>query len=612
MEKYNTSDKDDPKNQRLRQIAEKQASLMEVPDPSSLSPEDNIRIFHELQAHKIELEIQNEELRNTQEELEKSRVRYKKLYDFAPVGYVTLNEKGLIMECNLTVTTMLGINRMELINRPLSKFISPEHQGIYSLRRKALFETGRPQVCEILMLRQNNPPIWTQMEMTLGHDLKGNWVCLCGIIDINDRKEAEQKLQKINERLSVLHHIDRAILSAKSPESIVQAALDGLWKLVPCQRITVIQFDMKKNEALVLGSVVKGKSEVGKELRFPLTDIHLIDEFRHGKIRIYSDLLEYPKKKTQILNQLIAEGIRNVVNIPLMFKKEIIGTLNLGASVPGWFTDEHVAIAKEVAMQLAIALRQACLYDQLKQYSKELEYRVAQRTRQLEWANKMLEEFAYSVSHDLKTPLRAILGFTQIIARRYAKSLEKEARHYFENILEAATHMEELINDLLKYSKLGKNAISLIPVELSKLIEDVVSELANSGVTQGAEIIIDPDLPVVEGDVTLLRQIFINLIDNALKYRKKDTSHRVEIRAKRENKSALIEVRDNGIGIEPKYQEKIFNIFQRLHSQSAYPGTGIGLAIVKRAVHLMNGKVEIESTPGEGSIFRVKLKIARI
>jgi len=248
---------------------------------------------------------------------------------------------------------------------------------------------------------------------------------------------------------------------------------------------------------------------------------------------------------------------------------------------------------------------------ELRRLNEELELRVAEHTRELEASNRMLEDFAYSVSHDLKAPLRAISGFSEIISRRYAESLNEEARHYFENIVQAAGQMEGLIVDLLKYSRLGKETMPPAAVSLSEVIGEIVSGLESAGATKEAEVAIDPNLPVVEGNPTLLKQVFLNLMDNVLKYRREGVAHRVEIRGRVEGTWAVVEVADNGIGIAPEYQDKIFNVFQRLHGQDAYPGTGIGLAIVKKAVNLMKGTVEVESEKGRGSVFRVKLKVAR-
>lgn len=240
----------------------------------------------------------------------------------------------------------------------------------------------------------------------------------------------------------------------------------------------------------------------------------------------------------------------------------------------------------------------------------ELEKRVGQRTAELENANSALEAFAYSVSHDLRAPLRAISGFAEIIARRHRDSLNEEASHYFDNILEASGRMDELITNLLEYSRLGKKVMPPEAVALSPLVAEILSESGSGQTAADAEIAVQPDLPVVTGNRTLLLQVLSNLIGNALKYRRDGVRHRVEIGGTIEGNWATLSVSDNGVGIAHEHHEKIFNIFQRLHSRDDSAGTGIGLAIVKKAVEMMGGTVEVESIPGEGSVFRVKLPAA--
>jgi PAS domain S-box-containing protein len=247
--------------------------------------------------------------------------------------------------------------------------------------------------------------------------------------------------------------------------------------------------------------------------------------------------------------------------------------------------------------------------EELRKYREHLEEMVAERTAQLETANEDLEAFAYSVSHDLRAPLRAISGFAQIIAHRHRASLNEEGRHYFDNIVEASEHMSRLIDDLLRYSRLGRTAVRHQPVALGEVLAQVSDNLADRVAQTGAHLSLPDDLPVVHGDWTLLSQIFTNLLDNALIYHRPGVSPRVVVDCQVEADHVIVSVADNGIGIPPEFHTKIFNLFQRLHRQDQYPGTGIGLAIVKKAAELLGGHVWVESVVGEGSTFFVKLPV---
>ncbi|MBN2809883.1 MAG: PAS domain S-box protein [Deltaproteobacteria bacterium] len=244
--------------------------------------------------------------------------------------------------------------------------------------------------------------------------------------------------------------------------------------------------------------------------------------------------------------------------------------------------------------------------EELRQLAAELELRVAQRTAELFEANQELQSFVYSVSHDLRAPLRAISGFAEIIGRRHRQNLNPEGQHYFDNIIEASQRMGELITDLLTYSRLGREGVPARLVDLSGLMAEVLAGFERE--SDQAEIIVQPVLPVVWGTSTLLFQIFVNLLDNALKYHCREGVVRIEVRAGASSAGwSVIEVADNGLGIAPELQDKIFNLFQRLHNRDDYPGTGIGLAMVKKAAALLGGSVGVKSEPGQGSVFWVRL-----
>ncbi len=248
---------------------------------------------------------------------------------------------------------------------------------------------------------------------------------------------------------------------------------------------------------------------------------------------------------------------------------------------------------------------------EIQRLNAELEERVRQRTADLEAANKELEAFVYSVSHDLRAPLRAVNGFAQILVRRHRGSLDEEGQHYLDNVVEAGDHMGTLIDDLLEYSRTGREAVRPRPVDLGPIIEGLKSTFAHRIAETGARIRVLKPLATPLGDPTLIGQILNNLIDNALTYRRDEEAPDISIAAERWKDRVVLSVADNGIGIPPEFHGKIFQVFQRLHNQEEYPGTGIGLAIVVKATHLMNGEVTVESAPGEGSRFTVTLPAAQ-
>jgi light-regulated signal transduction histidine kinase (bacteriophytochrome) len=232
-----------------------------------------------------------------------------------------------------------------------------------------------------------------------------------------------------------------------------------------------------------------------------------------------------------------------------------------------------------------------------------------QRTAELEAANRELEAFSYTVSHDLRTPLRAIDGFARIVLEECASQIPPKAQDHLDRVLKSVKLMGELVDNLLEFSRLGRRPLNKRTVDTSRLVRLCVEELHAEQKDRQVEIVID-DLPDCHGDPALLKQAFLNLLSNALKYTRTREHARVEVGGCTQGGEQRYFVRDNGVGFDMRYANKLFGVFQRLHPAEEYEGTGVGLAIVQRVVYRHGGHVWADAQIGKGATFYFTLPVA--
>jgi len=234
--------------------------------------------------------------------------------------------------------------------------------------------------------------------------------------------------------------------------------------------------------------------------------------------------------------------------------------------------------------------------------NKELEQQVIERTVQLENTNKELESFSYSVSHDLRAPLRGIDGFSSILLEDYSGKIDKEGRRLLNVIRENIKKMGHLIDDLLAFSRIGRHELDRSDIDMKTLANSIYQELTSGPERERISFSV-ADLPPLNGDASMMRQLWYNLISNALKFSSKKEKAKIEIGFKCEDGNNIYFIRDNGVGFDMKYYGKLFGVFQRLHSEAEYKGTGVGLAIVKSIVTKHGGKIRAESELNVGTTF---------
>jgi signal transduction histidine kinase len=247
---------------------------------------------------------------------------------------------------------------------------------------------------------------------------------------------------------------------------------------------------------------------------------------------------------------------------------------------------------------------------QIRELNAGLERRVEARTAQLQEAMRDLNGFAYSVAHDLRAPLRAMQGFSHMLSEEYGDRLDEQGRDYTRRIAEASQRMDALIGDLLAYSRISREELVLEPVDLPAALRAALLPLEPAIRERDAAVDVDLAPRWVTGHRVMLTQVLLNLVSNALKFVAPGVRPKIRIRTEPREPWTRVWVEDNGIGIETVHHDRIFRVFERLHPREVYPGTGMGLAIVHRALERMGGRVGVESTPGRGSRFWIELPTA--
>lgn len=527
-----------------------------------------------------------------EEALRASENRFSQIFEASPAAMLILSETKGVTDVNEAFLRLVGCARAEVMGpgwRSLNWAIGPraDEQVVDWLARLG------PER-DFAFRRQSGEAGFASLSAQ-AIDLEGEQRFVVSFLDITDRKQAEMVLQHRTQRLETLSMIGRAILRRQSSADIAREALTYLHRLTGADRASVVMFDFERQEARMLAVVGVGEAlwPPGMTLDFnALTTVLALREEQYAP-----DIVAL-ETRSPFLERLLADGLRCALTLPLLPDENVMGRVHLTAFQTDAFDPEARAMAREVADMLAVALQQARLHEQVQHYANDLEQRVLERTAQLQAANEELEAFSYSVSHDLRAPLRGIDGFSRLLLEEYAPQLEAEGHRYLSRIRENAQGMGRLIDHLLHFSRLGRQPIAKQMVNMTALAQQALAELRPAVDGRQVELIL-ADLPAGWADPTLLRQVFVNLLGNAFKYSHQRTPARIEVGWR----EGAYYVRDNGVGFDMRYVAKLFGVFQRLHHADEFEGTGVGLANVKRIIERHGGRIWAEAAPDQGATF---------
>ena len=410
---------------------------------------------------------------------------------------------------------------------------------------------------------------------------------------------AEDEAKRLARQNAAIAEIGRIITASLDIEDVYAGFAEQTRYLISFDRIVISLLSRETDDfinAYVIGVDVPDRS------RGDLTELR--GSFTNEVVRQRHAILFHPASEGEtrrtfpgLLPQYGA-GLRSFLSVPLMYKDEPVGVLHFSSRTPNAYEGPDAGMAELIGAQIAGAIENSHLHAETLEWDRKLQ----QQASDLERSNADLEQFAYIASHDLQEPLRVIAGYVSLLEDRYADKLDDDARDFIGFATDAAHRMRALINDLLEYSRVGTHGNPFERMDCNRALSEAMADLEVS-INETDTRITSDALPEVIGDPIQIAHLLENLIANAIKFKQDDSPPRIHVSCGRAEDGWRISVADNGIGIRPRYQERIFGMFKRAHKRSKYPGTGIGLALCLKIVERHRGQIWVESEVGRGSTF---------
>jgi PAS domain S-box-containing protein len=509
--------------------------------------------------------------------------------------------QGKVLDVNDEFERFTGFARREAFGAEIPyPWVPEEELRSYMGWLEQLRENNVLRDFDITWLRKNNDRVAVSLNTTLLRNSAGEPVLMVNIArDISERQASSAELGRQLQRLRVLYDLSSALTEAFDTKEIARITYQQVGKVIPIDSFSI---DLYQEQKRLIHSLFSVNTIEGErvELQVPSSPIALDASMPTFKaLSARKPILELRGGSLEAQER---EGSReasaSVMYVPMISKDRAIGILSVKSYGEEAYSEDHLTLLQSIANVAGIAIEKTNLY--LETVNKSLE---------IEARNKELDDFTYVVSHDLKEPLISVEGFAKMIRHDYLHLFDSTGQEYLQSIVDSCWHMKRLIDELLILSRISKLVEKKARLDLSVLVAEVLEELRFSIRERKAEIIIAERLPEIVGVDTHLRIVFRNLISNALKFSDKPIP-RIEIGASVAPDFTTIYVRDNGIGIDEAYFEKIFLIFQRLHRKDQYEGAGAGLAIVKKIVESHGGQIRVVSRPGLGSTFSFTIPTA--
>jgi PAS domain S-box-containing protein len=536
------------------------------------------------------------ERKRVQAELERQRSELQLMFDTVPAIIFYKDLQHRLLRINEASARCLGMPKEKVEGRTDKELGSP-HAEQYCRDEEEIIRTGQPKLGVVEPVETANGTRWLQTDKLPHRDSAGKVAGVIGFaLDITERRESERKLREQLDRLDLLHRITRAIGERQDLQSIFQVVIRSLEDNLPLDFGCILLCDPTA-EALTVVRVGVRSGPIAEQLS--ISEQTRIAVEQYGLLKCVDGQLVYEPDITQLsapLAQRLANGgLRSVVAAPLIVGGKVFGVLLAARKESGSFSSRDREFLRQLSEHVGLAANQAQLYATLAE-------RVRERTAELEAANKELEAFSYSVSHDLRAPLRAVSGFSSIVLQQFSSQVPLDAQRFLKEINASANEMARLIDGLLEFSRLSRQTVSRQSVNVSALVRDVLSELRKEQRDRQIEIQIG-EFPDCIGDPLLLKQVFVNLLSNAIKFTRHKDRAGIEVGWREQDSESVYFVRDNGAGFDMRYADKLFGVFQRLHRNDEFEGTGVGLSIVQRIIHRHGGRIWAEGEVNKGATF---------
>jgi len=416
--------------------------------------------------------------------------------------------------------------------------------------------------------------------------------------DITERKQEEAERHRQHQQSQLLAEVSLKIRQSLKLEEILQTAVSEVQRILQAERVLILRLWPDGSAKVVTEAVVPGwASVIGQGITDDCLGAVYLQKHNQGRVYTITDV-EHAEVAPCLIEFLRQFEVKAKLVVPVFLQEQLWGLLIVHQCThPRHWSPFEMELLQQLANQINIALTQSQLLQQETRQRQELAR-----------ANQELEAFSYSVSHDLRAPLRTIDGFSRLLQEDYTSQLPPQAQRYVQWIREGAAEMDQLIDDLLAFSRLSRQPLQKQVVAPAALVQRVLADLQVVQADRQIELSIG-HLPPCQADPALLKQVFINLLSNALKFTAQRQVARIEINAQQQDSSARADrecvyfVKDNGVGFDMQYSNKLFGVFQRLHRAEEYQGTGVGLAIVQHIIHRHGGRIWAEAGVDQGATF---------